>query len=210
MTPSDVEHAGTVRPGKQPRPGKQLSSREQLARARKRRQTYTFVTVFGLVLLVGVVALGNWQQWWTIGGAAQAASICPTQTVTEPRFSNVNVINGTTRKGLAGAVAKELQKRQFRVLTIETEEADAPIKTAVQVRYGEAGKLAAHTVALQFPGKVKMINDKREDETVDVLIGTAYKNMINAKKGAAAIKPKEDPHGCVEATTPATPEPSAS
>ncbi|HST81603.1 MAG TPA: LytR C-terminal domain-containing protein [Kineosporiaceae bacterium] len=197
MTPSDVEHAGTV-----------LRSREELIRARQRRQTYTFVTVFALVLLVGVVALGNWQQWWTIGGAAQAASICPTQTVTEPRFSNVNVINGTTRKGLAGAVAKELQKRQFRVLTIETEEADSPIKTAIQVRYGETGKLAARTVALQFPGSAKMINDKRDDETVDVLIGTAYKNMVSAKAAAAAIKPKEDPHGCVEATIPATPEPT--
>jgi len=199
MKPSKVKQTGTV-----------LPSREQLSRARQRRQTYTFATVFALVLLIGVVALGNWQQWWTIGGSAQAASICPTQTVTEPRFTNVNVINGTTRKGLAGAVAKELQKRQFRVLTIETEDVDTPVKTAIQVRYGQAGKLAARTVALQFPGTVKMINDKRDDETVDVLIGTQYKSMVSAKKGAAAIKPKEDPHGCVEATATPTPEPSAS
>src|SRR5690242_14050304 len=143
MTPNNVEQTGTV-----------LRSREQLIRARQRRQTYTFATVFALVLLIGVVALGNWQQWWTIGGSAQAASICPVQTVTEPRFTNVNVINGTTRKGLAGAVAKELQKRQFRVLTIETEDVDTPVKTAIQVRYGEVGKLAARTVALQFPGTV--------------------------------------------------------
>ena len=199
MTPSDAEHSGTV-----------LRSREQLNRDRQRRQTYTFVTVFGVVFLIGLVALGNWQQWWTIGDSAQAASVCPAPTVTEPRFTNVNVINATTRKGLAGAVAKELQKRQFRVLTIETEEPDKPLKTAVQVRYGEAGALAAHTVALQFPAKVTMTKDEREDETVDVVIGPPYKAMVSAKKGAAAIEPKEDPRGCVQPTTPPTPEQSAS
>jgi hypothetical protein len=198
MMPSDVEHSGTV-----------LRSREQLIRDRQRRQTYTFVSVFVMFFLVGLVALGNWQQWWTIGGSAQAASICPAPTVIEPRFADVNVINGTTRKGLAGAVAKELQKRQFRVLTLETEEQDKPLKTAIQVRYGPAGKLAARTVALQFPAKVKMIEDEREDETVDVVIGDPYKTMVSAKQGAAAITPKEDPAGCVQATTPA-PEPSAS
>ncbi len=199
MTPSDVSDSGTI-----------LRSREQLARDRQRRQTYTFATVFALVFLIGLVAFGNWQQWWTLGGGTEAASICPEPTVIEPRFTNVNVINGTTRKGLAGAVAKELQKRQFRVLTLETEEQDKPIKTVVQVRYGEAGALAARTVSLQFPAKVAMIKDDRDDETVDVVIGDPYKAMVNAKKAAAAIKPKEDPHGCVQATTPPSPDPSAS
>ena len=200
MSPADVEQASTV-----------ARSREQVIRDRRRRQTYTFASVFALVFLVGLVALGNWQAWWTIGGSAQAATICPEKTVTEPRFTNVNVINGTERKGLATAVAKELQKRQFKVLTIASETPDKPIKVVVVVRYGEAGKLAAHTVSLQFPTKVKMVADDREDESVDVVIGENYKSMIGIKKGLAAIEPKEEPHGCVLATTPpATPEPSAS
>jgi LytR cell envelope-related transcriptional attenuator len=199
MTPTDVEHSSTT-----------FRSREQLSRDRRRRQTYTFITVFSMVLLIGLVALGNWRQWWTIGGSAEAATICPTQTVTQPRFTNVNVINATGRKGLATAVAKELQKRQFRVLTIESEEPDKPVTTVAQVRYGPAGKLAAHTVALQFPAKVTMVEVDRDDEAVDVVIGNKYKLMISAKKGAAAIKPKEDPRGCVHATTPPSAEATVS
>jgi hypothetical protein len=199
MSPADVDHASNV-----------LRSREQLSRDRRRRQTYTFVSLFTLVCLVGLVAFGNWQQWWTIGGSAQAATICPVQTVTEPRFTNVNVINGTTRKGLASAVAKELQKRDFRVLTISTGVEDKSITTPVEVRYGAAGALAARTVSLQFPAKVKMVKDGRDEEAVDVVIGAKYKSMVAAPKALAAIKPKEDPRGCVHPTTPAAPTPSAS
>jgi hypothetical protein len=200
MSSADVERTSTV-----------ARSREQVNQDRRRRQTYTFVTVCALVFLVGLVAFGNWQAWWTIGGSAQAATICPAQTVTQPRFTNVNVLNGTDRKGLATAVAKELQKRQFTVLTIATRTPGKPLKLVAQVHYGEAGKLAARTVALQFPTKVAMVADDREDESVDVVLGEKYKGMISVKKGLAAIKVKDDPHGCVRATTaPATPEPSAS
>jgi hypothetical protein len=191
MTPGDVEHSNTV-----------VRSREQVIRARRRRQTYTFLTVFALVLLAGGVALGNWQQWWTLGGSAPAAAtVCPAQTFIEPELTSVNVINGTYRRGLAAAVAKELQRRRFKVATIETEEQRKPIKAVVQVRYGAPGKLAARTVALQFPAKVVMIDDKRDSEDVDVVIGNAYKAMVSAKKGAAAIRLKPEPRGCLPATS---------
>jgi LytR cell envelope-related transcriptional attenuator len=199
MSPTDVEHASTV-----------VRSRQQLIRDRRRRQTYTFVSVFAVVLLIGLVALGNWQAWWTIGGSAQAATICPEQTVIQPRFTNVVVVNATDRKGLAAAVAKELQKRQFKVLTLVSETPDKPINLVAQVRYGEAGTLAAHTVSLQFPAKIAMVKDDREDESVDVVLGEKYKGMVSGKKGLAAITPKEDPRGCVPATTAPEPSPSAS
>lgn len=197
MSPAD-EHANTT----------VVRSRAQLVRDRRRRQTYTFVSVFGVVFLIGLVALGNWQAWWTIGGSAAAATICPEQTFIQPRFTNVTVVNATDRKGLAAAVAKELQKRQYKVLTLVSETPDKPINLVAEIRYGEAGTLAANTVSRQFPAKIKMVKDDREDEGVDVVLGEKYKGMVSGKKGLAAITPKEDPRGCVKATP--TPTPSAS
>jgi hypothetical protein len=198
MTPTDIEHTNRVAP-----------TREELLRARQRRQTKTFLGVFGFVLLIGLVAFGNWQQWWTIGGSSSAAAtICPTQTVMDPELTNINVYNGTTRNGLAAAVAKELQKRKFRVLSIGTEEHKKPLKSVLVVRYGPAGKLAAHTVSLQFPAKVTMVDDEREDEAIDIVIGDKYKGMVPGKKALAAIQPIAEPQGC-KAATP-TPGPTES
>ena len=196
MTPADVE-----------RPRTSVQSREQLARARQRRQTYTFVSVFSMVVLIGLVAFGNWRSWWTIGGSTRVAAtvMCPIQTVIDPELTNVTVINGTRRNGLAAAVAKELQKRQFRVLSVETEAQDKPLNSVVMIRYGPEGKLAARTVALQFPTKVSMVLLKRDSEAIDLVIGEKYKSMVNAKKAAASIKPKAPAKGCLPATTAPAP-----
>jgi len=198
MTPADVYRPPAL-------------TRAELARARQRRQTYTFLGVFAFVLLVGLIALGNWRQWWTIGGSSPAtAAICPVQTVIDPELTNISVYNGTNRNGLAAAVAKELQRRDFRVLSIGTEEQSKPLRTVLEVRFGPDGRRAAHTVALQFPAQVKMVDDGREDETVDIVIGEKYKAMVSAKKGVAAIRPVARPAGCRPATTASpTPEPSA-
>jgi hypothetical protein len=193
MTPADQE-----------RPRTPALTREQLARARQRRQTYTFLSVFMMMLVVGLVAWGNWQSWWTIGGTAQTTTVmCPIQTVVDPELTDITVINGTQRNGLAAAVAKELQKRQFRVMSIETEALAKPLKSVVMVRYGPAGTLAARTVAMQFPAKVAMVQDKRDSEAIDVVIGEKYKAMVSAKKAAAAMKQKTGSEGCLPSTSAA-------
>jgi LytR cell envelope-related transcriptional attenuator len=191
MTPTDVERSRTP-----------AQSREQLTRARQRRQTYTFISVLTTMLVVGLVAWGNWQSWWTIGGTAQATTVmCPTQTVVDPELTDVTVINGTERNGLAAAVAKELQKRRFRVMSIETEALPKPLKSVVMVRYGAAGKLAAHTVALQFPAKTIMIQDKRDGAAIDVVIGEKYRSMVSAKKATAAMQQKAGSKDCRTSTS---------
>ena len=186
-----------------------VRSRAELAHARAQKQLRVLLIVAGTMLFIGFVGLGNWLAWWSIGGTGQrivAAVPCPVQVVTSADSSKVNVLNGTGRSGLAAAVAKELQKRKFPVLSIATEEQEKPIKAVALIRFGPEGRLAATTVARQFPSPVKMAQSaSHEGETVDLVIGERYKNMVSAKKGAAAIKPKKMPENCTTATpTPAT------
>lgn len=192
MTSADEDYPRTI-----------VRSREDWSNARRRRQSFTFAGVFGVVMLIGLVAFGNWQQWWTIGGqSAAAVQICPQQVFVEPQLTQVNVINGTSRAGLAAAVAKELQKRRFRVLSIDTAQPDKPIRAVVLVVHGEAGTKAARTVAAQFPAKVVLSKDDREGDTVDVVLGTKYRKMMSAAKGTAAIRLREEPRGCQQPPAP--------
>ena len=190
MTPTGLDHSNAL-----------VSTRDQQRLARQRRQTYTFMVVFGVVLVVGAVALGNWLQWWTIGGQITPVALsCPVQEVTKPELTRVNVYNATTRPGLAAAVGKELGERGFDVLSIETEEPDEPIRAVVQIRFSESALREARTVARQFPGTVVMEPVEAEDEgAVDVVIGTRYKRMVSARKGAAAIAMTPEPPNCVPA-----------
>jgi LytR cell envelope-related transcriptional attenuator len=190
MSSAEVDHQGvTAVPG-----------REQAAQARQRRQTRTFLGVTVTVLLIGLLAFGNWR-WWGIGTGVAAPVPCPVQAVTKPELTNVTVMNGTARAGLATAVAKELKKRHFSVASVGTEDSGPQINAVAEVRYGPAGKLAARTVALQFPAKVKMVQDDHtEGVDVTVVIGARYKAMVTAKKGAAAIKMKPEPVNCVPPT----------
>lgn len=173
------------------------------AQERRHRQNQTFLMLISMVLVVGFIALGNYLQWWTIGGrrAEAAPAVCPEPKVSDPESTEVNVYNGTDRHGLAAAVSTELQRRKFRVVTIANQEQTAPLKVVAVVRYGPAGKVQAHTVALQFPAKVKLMPDEREDESVDVVLGEKYKGMVSRKDGARAIVPAAAPEGCVRPST---------
>ena len=196
MSPPDVEQSSSV-----------VAPAPNRVSNRRRRQTYTFLGLFGFVVLIGLVALGNWLQWWTLGGEAQAVTIvCPTQTVTDPALTRVNVYNGTTRRGLASSVARELQKRHFHVLAVSTWPQAKPIKSIGIIRYGPPGLQAAHTIALEFPGKVTLVNDNRDSRTVDLILGEKYQGMTTRAKALALIKPKPQPEGCVvpPSTTPSS------
>jgi hypothetical protein len=190
----------------QPSSSDALLPRSYQTKAKRRRQTLTFLALFCLVLLIGVAAAGNWLQWWNIGGR-RGAVMCPVQTVADPGLTSVNVYNATDRRGLAAAVAKELQHRAFLIKAVSTQTTAKPIAAAAYIRYGNEGRIAAHTVALQFPGKIRLVKDGRDDDTVDVVLGQSYRGMVARSKAAKAIAMKPDPAGCTIVST-SSPGPS--
>jgi hypothetical protein len=69
----------------------------------------------------------------------------------------------------------------------------------------------AHTVSLQFPPKVKLVEDDgRDDDSIDVILGEKYTGMVSRKEGARAIVPAPVPDGCVPPSPISSSESSAS
>jgi hypothetical protein len=176
------------------------------AHRKQRRQTWTFLGILALVLGTGAVGYGVWSGvvHWP-GGTQAAASVCPAPVRTAAPIESVevNVLNGTERRGLAQNVARLLQARGFQVHRIANDEGHKPGRQAASVRYGAAGELMARTVAAQINGKVVLQKDSREDETVDLALQTGYKSLRPAAAANKLIAPKPvaSPQGCLPPTT---------
>ena len=175
------------------------------AHRKQQRQTWTFLGIFLLVLGTGAIGYGVWSGVLQWPGASQAvASVCPTPVPTAAAIESVevNVLNGTQRRGLAQNVARLLQARGFKVDRDDNDEGHKPGRQAASVRYGPAGELMARTVAAQINGKVVLQKDSREDETVDLALQSGFKSLRppGAANKLIAPKPVASPQGCLPPT----------
>jgi hypothetical protein len=157
---------------------------------RHRRQTITFAAVLALVLVLGAGAFAVFKGTiaWPFGGGPTPAAVCPTPTPTVQAagLTRVRVYNATSRRGFALSVARDLQKRGFKVPTVGNDPQESK-PTAAVIRHGPNGVLAAHTLGTQLIGKVVYQQDDRVGEMVDLVLGPGFA-MVDAKKGAAALK----------------------
>lgn len=120
----------------------------------------------------------------------------------------VNVLNGSTRIGLAGATATSLAARGFLVLT--TDDYPVGITSPAQINFGQAGVAAAYSLASNLDNPV-MVLDLRADATVDLVLGPDFTQLIDP--AAVVLDPAAPipaPEGCVpleQALTTAAPAP---
>jgi hypothetical protein len=179
------------------------AGRDPQARRRK-RQAWTFATLVSLVLVTGVVALGQAMRWWTIGGEPTRAVRlpCPSETAADPEQVTLRIYNATDRFGLARTVAREYQARGFTVAAIGNDASGQVYQQSAIVRHGPAGKLAARSVAAQVAGPVSVQQDKRDTKSVDLVLGRGYKAMVPRPQASKAIAPVPTPAGCRRVTPP--------
>ena len=93
-----------------------------------------------------------------------------------PADVSLNVYNATKRNGLASAVAKTAVDRGFKVKTVGNDPKNAGVKQTAQVRFGPDGAASARLVKAHVPQAVA-VNDKRKGDTVDLVVGAAWKNF---------------------------------
>jgi hypothetical protein len=139
--------------------------------------------------------------------SSDVAAPCPPEGALPVPYDQitVNVYNGTTRTGLAGATAGELAARGL-VIGATGNETRGGYDGTVLIRTGPAGLAGAYTVAAIFDGAVVVL-DARADATVDVTVGASFDSARPPEQAALdPAVPLTPPEGC--APVGATPAPT--
>ncbi len=168
-----------------------------------------------VVASVAVLGVGGWGTLQLIdvftGGGKQAAAAgpkaaCATKAspsastgattdsaVPKPAQITVNVYNATPRSGLAKSTADELKKRGFKIGDVGNASAqwDKKVKgTGVLLGPASALDTSLPVLATQLTGAERRTEATRKGTAVDLVIGTAFKNLTAkaaADKALAAL-----------------------
>ena len=133
-------------------------------------------TPITLLLLLGVLC---WGAWWGYSNVLKAVPKippppCVEQTVPKGQVKSsqviVKVYNGGDRKGLAGNVRRDLQAKGFKV-TVAANTGERISKTVI---VGAAAKNPEVLFVKSFFKDSVVRADKRNDGSVDVLVGNKY------------------------------------
>lgn len=196
---------------------------ERAARRRQRRQTWTFLVAFMLVLGTGVGALTHYQGVWTWPSgdpapAAPTAATCTDVSELLPAKSiTLQVYNASDKAGLAGRVGTYFSQRGFRVAETGNDPQEAKVTTVALLRYGPDGALAARTVGAHIRGAITRVQDERIGDTVDLVLSgkfamrttdDAARVLGQVAKSLGACGAKPSPTGTPSPTRPAKPKPS--
>lgn len=133
-------------------------------------------TPITLLLLLGVLVWGAW--WGYRNILAPVPRIppppCVTQTVPKGQIRSSQVIikvyNGGDRRGLAGDVRRSLQGKKFKVI-VATNTGEKISKTVI---VGAGAKNPEVLFVKSFFNDSVVRADKRNDGSVDVLVGNKY------------------------------------
>ena len=119
--------------------------------------------------------------------AAAFAALVP-GAVPKPTAVTVNVYNATNRAGLAGQTAAELKKRGFTIGKIGNAPAalENKVPGSAQVTGGKAGAAMMTLLGTEVSGS-HPVTDKRNDTTVDLVLGNGFSALATPAQAAQAV-----------------------
>jgi hypothetical protein len=174
----------------------------------RRRRTPVIV----VVSVLAVLAIATWSVVLTNAAGPSGADSCPVHdppagevlaagTLDEvapvpPSTVRTRVLNAGGQRGQASLVAAQLGDLGISV----TETGNDPLFPAEdlecygQLRFGPAGEGAASTLSLVMPC-AELVRDGRQDDTVDVSVGTAFGDFNPARAARDALDQLAEPGG---------------
>ncbi|GGO26364.1 membrane protein [Micromonospora parathelypteridis] len=115
-------------------------------------------------------------------GKAGTAAGCPDGwpladlVLHEPKDVKINVLNATDEPGRAGTVADDFRNRKFQVKKVGND--PKKIDSVAVLRYGPKGVGSAHLLQAYFLNNaVPGYDEKRTDDTVDVVLGNNFQQL---------------------------------
>jgi hypothetical protein len=164
---------------------------ESAAHRRHRRNRRTAVVL--LILIAGLAGAFYYAASYFNRPAATAASGCPTDDFTAggakpiaPGQITVNVLNATTRAGLAADTAKNVKARGFVVGNVANDPAKKKINGPAEIRFGPNGKEGAQAVVKLVDGAAP-VQDTRADASVDLVLGNGFKELTPAPTATPTV-----------------------
>lgn len=151
------------------------------AARRRRRRTALVLTVLllilAVVLFIAITQFNDSDRDPSGDGGDQTAG--PTEEVTQeppdldPGEITINVYNATQRAGLAGGTAEAMEGLGYNVAAFDNDPEGATVQT-VDLRHGPEGLEAATYLQIEVFPDAQLVEDDREDATVDVVLGEDF------------------------------------
>jgi len=126
------------------------------------------------------------------------STVIPAEVLPKPTKVKINVFNATKRKGLAAETALALKQAGFKILEVANVPDGRRVGGFAEVRYGPRGLKQANLVHFYVPDAV-MVEDTRNDRTVDVVVGKEFSIISSDAEVAAAMalpSPSTSGPGC--------------
>lgn len=166
----------------------------------RRKQLIQVAGATALVFILGFGAgyVSKQQTFTPITGMSPVPcltlAVIPADVLPQPQDVTINVLNGSKRMGIAGIAAEVFTARGFTLNTIGNFD-DYEVQTSAEIHYGTKGQKAAQ-LAQAFIRDAVMIKDERTDDSVDVVLGQAFEDVLtNDAAHAELLRPSASPSG---------------
>lgn len=179
--------------------------------------------VLVLVAVLAVAATATWTTVLTNASDASGASSCPpvqpapgevlpadaldAVAPIPPGAVRVRVLNAGGQRGQANLVAAQLGDLGFAEAAPPDNDPFYPeedMECVGQLRFGPAGERAASTLTLVAPC-LELVRDGRQDDSVDVAIGTEFRDLNPGRAASDALDQLAEPGGGSDGSANADP-----
>ena len=142
---------------------------EQVGRSRRRR---TLIAI-GLVVLLAFWAFWYARSYWVFDGSAKGSAGSSCAWAPAPSAVTVNVLNATSKAGLAATVAEDLRGAGFTIGTVGNASAAKAKGHAATIEHGASGQNGARTLARWVSG-AQSTPVERSGATIDLVLGAGF------------------------------------